>query len=269
MNAPVDRTVTSADGTVLAVTEVGSGPAVVVVAGAFDHRGTPYIQALSGVLAERHRVITYDRRGRGTSGDTDPWAIERESEDLRAIVESVDGPVTGVGVCVGVGVVLHGIAAGVPLDGALLWEPPYRASVDPHAEDVVFADTLDEHVAAGRRGAAVRAFLAQVLGIPMGQIAGVRLKPTLWRALLADAHVLPRDVRMLNGLSIPERVLASVGVPVLVASGTESPDWMGPAARAAAEAIPGSDHTVVPGQGHVPDAEAIGALLDRVRAAQH
>ena len=269
MLAPVDRTVVSADGTVLAVSEAGSGPAVVVVGGAFDHRGTPYLDRVVHALSGDHRVVTYDRRGRGASGDTDTWAIDREADDFRAVTESLASPVTAVGICVGVGVVLHGIASGAPVDAALLWEPPYRASVDPHAEDVVFADVLDEHVAAGRRGAAVRAFLAQVLDVPMGQIAGLRLKPTLWRALLADAHVLARDVRMLNGLAIPERALASVGVPVLVASGTDSPSWMGPAARAAAEAIPGSEHTVVPGQGHVPDPEALGALLARVRTAQH
>lgn len=269
MLAPVDRTVVSADGTVLAVSEAGSGPAVVVVGGAFDHRGTPYLDRVVHALSGDHRVVTYDRRGRGASGDTDTWALDREADDFRAVTESLASPVTAVGICVGVGVVLHGIASGAPVDAALLWEPPYRASVDPHAEDVVFADVLDEHVAAGRRGAAVRAFLAQVLDVPMGQIAGLRLKPTLWRALLADAHVLARDVRMLNGLAIPERALASVGVPVLVASGTDSPSWMGPAARAAAEAIPGSEHTVVPGQGHVPDPEALGALLARVRTAQH
>ncbi|MCJ1712782.1 alpha/beta fold hydrolase [Curtobacterium sp. VKM Ac-2922] len=269
MTAPVDRTVVSADGTVLAVSEAGAGPAVVIVGGAFHHRGTPYVDRLVDLLAADHRVITYDRRGRGASGDSDTWAIERESDDFRAVVESADAPVTTIGICVGVGVVLHGIAAGAPVDGAVLWEPPYRASVDPHAEDVVFADVLDEHVAAGRRGAALRAYLAQVIGMPMGQIAGLRLKSGLWRTLLADAHVLPRDVRMLNGLAIPERVLASVGVPVLVASGTESPDWMAPASRAAVEAIPGSVHVTVPGQAHVPDAEVLASLLDRARTAQH
>jgi pimeloyl-ACP methyl ester carboxylesterase len=269
MHASADRTVVSADGTVIAVSDTGSGPAVVVVGGAFDHRGSPAVRALVDVLASDHRVVTYDRRGRGASGDTAPWSIDREADDLRAVVDSIADQVTAVGICVGAGVVLHGIAAGVPVDGALLWEPPYRASVDPHAEDVLFADTLDEHIAAGRRGAAVRAFLAQVLGVPMGQVAGLRLKPTLWRSLLADAHVLARDVRMLNGLAIPERVLAAVGVPVLVASGTGSPDWMASAARAAAEAIPGSEHTVLRGQGHVPDPEVLGSLLTRVRAAQH
>ncbi|WIB77357.1 alpha/beta fold hydrolase [Curtobacterium sp. MCPF17_002] len=266
MDQHVDRTVVSADGTVIAVSDVGTGPALVVVAGAFDHHGTPFPTGHAGALSGRYRVITYDRRGRGASGDTEPWAIEREVEDLAAVVADVEGPVTALGVCVGAGVVLHGLAAGVPIDAAVLYEPPYRATVDPHADDVVFADILDEHVAAGRRAQAVRAFLAHVLGLPMGQITALRLKGALWRSLVVDAHVLSRDVRMLNLLAVPDRVAAAIGVPVLVAAGGTGLEWMRQAARAVVEAVPGSEYTELPGQGHVPDPEAIGQVLDRVTA---
>ncbi|MBF4614370.1 alpha/beta fold hydrolase [Curtobacterium sp. VKM Ac-1376] len=264
MLPPVDRTVVSSDGTAIAVSEAGSGPAVVVVGGAFDHRGTPYVDRLVAELGAAHRVVTYDRRGRGGSGDTAPWSIEREVDDLRAVVESVGAPTTAVGICVGAGVVLHGLATGLPVDGAVLWEPPYRASVDPHADDVVFADLLDEHVAAGRRAQAVRGFLAQVLGIPMGQITAIRLKGALWRSLVVDAHVLSREVRVMNGLAVPERVAAAVGVPVLVGAGGDGLEWMRGAARAVVEAVPGSEYTEVPGQGHVPDPATLATLIDRV-----
>lgn len=266
MHQHVDRTVVSADGTALAVSDGGAGPAVVFVGGAFDHHGTPYVERLSAELRSRYRVVTYDRRGRGASGDTEPWSIEREVEDLAAVVADVDGPVTALGMCVGAGVVLHGLASGVPLDAALLYEPPYRATVDPHADDVVFADGLDEHVAAGRRAQAVRAFLGQVLGVPMGQVTALRLKGSLWRSLVADAHVLSRDVRVLNLLAVPERVAAAVGVPVLVAAGGGSLEWMRQAARALVEAVPGSEYAELPGQGHVPEPEAIGRALDRFTA---
>jgi len=266
MDQHVDRTVVSADGTVIAVSDAGTGPALVVVGGAFDHHGTPYLTGLASTLRDRYRVVTYDRRGRGASGDTDPWSIDREVEDLAAVVASVGGPVSALGLCVGAGVVLHGLAGGVPLDAAVLWEPPYRATVDPHADDVVFADLLDEHVAVGRRAQAVRAFLAHVLGVPMGQITALRLKGALWRSLVVDAHVLSRDVRVLNGLAIPERVAAAVGVPVLVGAGGDGLEWMRQAARAVVEAVPGSEYAEVPGQGHVPEPEAIGHVLDRFLA---
>ncbi|WP_144711549.1 alpha/beta fold hydrolase [Curtobacterium pusillum] len=264
MHQHVDRTVVSADGTAIAVSDAGTGPTLVVVGGAFDHHGSPFLTGLTAGLRDRHRVVTYDRRGRGASGDTEPWTIGREVEDLAAVVASIEGPVTALGVCVGAGVVLHGLAGGVPLDAAVLWEPPYRASVDPHVDDVVFADVLDEHVAGGRRAHAVRAFLAHVLGVPMGQITALRLKGGLWRSLVVDAHVLSRDVRVLNGLAIPERVAAAVGVPVLVAAGGDGLEWMRRAARALVEAVPGSEYLEVPGQGHVPDPEAIGRLLARL-----
>jgi pimeloyl-ACP methyl ester carboxylesterase len=266
MFPPVDRTVVSSDGTTIAVSEAGDGPAIVVVGGAFDHRGTPYLDRLVAELGSAHRVVTYDRRGRGASGDSASWAIEREVDDLRAVVESIGAPTTAVGICVGAGVVLHGLATGVPVDGAVLWEPPYRASVDPHADDVVFADLLDEHVGAGRRTQAVRGFLTQVLGVPMGQVTALRLKGSLWRSLVVDAHVLSREVRVLNGLAVPERVAAAVGVPVLVGAGGDGLEWMRRAARAVVDAVPGSEYTEVPGQGHVPAPAALGALIDRVRS---
>lgn len=266
MDQHADRTVVSPDGTVIAVSDAGAGSALVVVGGAFDHHGTPLLAGLTADLRDRYRVVAYDRRGRGASGDTEPWSIEREVEDLAAVVASIDGPVSALGLCVGAGVVLHGLAGGVPLDAAVLWEPPYRASVDPHADDVVFADVLVEHVAVGRRAQAVRAFLAQVLGVPMGQITALRLKGALWRSLVVDAHVLGRDVRVLNGLAIPERTAAAVGVPVLVAAGGEGLEWMRAAARAVVDAVPGSEYVEVPRQGHVPEPEAIGHLLDRFTA---
>lgn len=280
----LDRMVRSADGTPIAVSEAGSGPTLLVVGGAWDHHGTPALDRQVAALADRYRVVTYDRRGRGASGDTAPWSIDREVEDMAAVVASLDGmaagartaapstlrvggPVDALGTCVGAGLLLRGLAAGVPLRRAVLWEPPYRATVDPHADDVLFPDVLDEHVAAGRRAQAVRAFLGQVLGVPLAHITAARLKPTLWRALLADAHVLARDVRVLGGLAVPERVAAAVGVPVLVAAGDAGPEWMRGAAAALAEALPGSRFLVVPGQGHVADPTVLGHLVDRFAEA--
>jgi len=76
--------------------------------------------------------------------------------------------------------------------------------------------------------------------------------------------VLSRDVRMLNGLAIPERVAAAVGVPVVVTAGGDGLEWMRQAARAVVEAVPGSEYVELPGQGHVPDPESIGRVLDRL-----
>jgi pimeloyl-ACP methyl ester carboxylesterase len=262
MNQTAERAVTSADGTEIAVSESGSGPALVIVGGAFDHRGTPYVDRMVAALSDRYRVVTYDRRGRGASGDTTPWTVDREVEDLAAVVHATDGPANLLGICVGAAVVLHSVARGVPVDRAVLYEPPYRASVDPRTDDVVFADRLDEMVASGRRSAAVRAFLTRVLGFPFVAVSALPLKPSLWKALLADAGVLGRDVRVLGGLVIPERVLAAIGVPVLVTAGTAGQGWAQAAALAVVDAVPGATHAVVDGQGHVPDPTSLGPVLD-------
>ncbi|PYY62331.1 MULTISPECIES: alpha/beta fold hydrolase [unclassified Curtobacterium] len=265
MTTSTGRSVTSADGTQIAVSSSGSGPVLVLVGGAFDHRGTPYVDAVVAAFSDRYRVVTYDRRGRGQSGDTRPWSVEREVDDLAAVVADADGPVDLLGICVGAAVVLHAVAAGVPVGRVVLYEPPYRASADARADDVLFADRLDEMIAGGRRAAAVRAYLTRVLGVPMLQVSAVPLKPKLWKALLADAGVLGRDVRVLGGLVVPERVLAAIGVPVLVAAGTAGAVWARGAARAVVESVPGSTSVVLEGQGHVPDPvvlkEAVDAFL--------
>ncbi|PZE69750.1 alpha/beta hydrolase [Curtobacterium sp. MCBD17_021] len=262
MTTTAERSVLSPDGTRIAVSSSGSGPALVLVGGAFDHRGTPYVDAIVATFSDRYRVVTYDRRGRGQSGDTRPWSVEREVEDLAAVVADVGAPVDLLGICVGAAVVLHAVAAGVPAGRVVLYEPPYRASVDAHADDVLFADRLDEMIAGGRRAAAVRAYLTRVLGVPMLQVSAVPLKPKLWKALLADAAVLGRDVRVLGGLVVPERVLAAIGVPVLVAAGTAGAVWARGAARAVVDTVPGSTSVVLEGQGHVPDPAVLRGAVD-------
>jgi pimeloyl-ACP methyl ester carboxylesterase len=262
MTTTAERSVRSADGTRIAVSSSGDGPALVLVGGAFDHRGTPYVDGLVAAFSDRYRIVTYDRRGRGQSEDTRPWSVEREVEDLAAVIADVDAPADLLGLCVGAGVVLHAVAAGVPVGRVVLYEPPYRASVDARADDVLFADRLDEMIASGRRAAAVRAYLTRVLGVPMLQVSAVPLKPKLWKALLADAGVLGRDVRVLGGLVVPERVLAAVGVPVLVAAGTTGAAWARSAADAVVETVPGSTAVVVDGQGHVPDPRILRGVVD-------
>ncbi|PYY34350.1 alpha/beta hydrolase [Curtobacterium sp. MCPF17_011] len=268
MTTTADRSVLSADGTRIAVSSSGDGPALVVVGGAFDHRGTPFVDGVVAAFSDRYRVVTYDRRGRGASGDTRPWSVTREIEDLAAVVADVGAPVDLLGICVGAAVVLHAVATGVPVGRAVLYEPPYRASVDAHADDVLFADRLDEMIAGGRRAAAVRAYLTRVLGVPMLQVSAVPLKPKLWKALLADAGVLGRDVRVLSGLVVPERALAAVGIPVLVAAGTSGPTWTRAAARAVVETVPGSTSVVLEGQGHVPDPAVLRSTVDDFLQAQ-
>src|SRR3954468_3399094 len=127
----VEKT-TSTDGTTIAYDVWGDGPAVVIVGGAFNDRNTwaELAQALAG---QGLRAVSYDRRGRGDSGDTPPYAVEREVEDLRAVIHDVqpDGPVFAHGGSSGGGVLLRAVAAGVPVTRVSLPEPPYRIQGAP------------------------------------------------------------------------------------------------------------------------------------------
>lgn len=275
MTTPADRTVVSADGTSIAVREIDSvsgtasiadlaKPALVIVGSVFDDVGSPMLTTLATRLSERFRVVLFDRRGRGGSGDTLPWSREREVEDVAAVLESLGGgPVHVLGLCTGAGLVLQALGAGVPFDRAVVYEPPYRAAAEPDQDDLTFAVQLDEMLEAGRRSAALRAFLVRVLGVPVTHVTALRLRPAAWRRMLRVAPTLPRDWRMMTGLGIPERVLSAIGVPVLVAAGTDSADWLKLAARAVVEAVPDSEHTVLIDQGHVADPEVLASEVER------
>lgn len=272
MDTSADRTVVSADGTSIVVREVRVGtpsiadlvkPPIVVIGSVFDRVGTPYITGLAERLAQRFRVFLYDRRDSTPRPQNVPWSVEREIGDLDAVVRSIDGEVSLLGLCTGGGLALRSIAAGLPVRGAVVYETPYRSASDPDEDDVLLAVRLDEMLAAGRRSSALRAFLVRVLGLPVGQVTAMRLRPAQWRKLLTMAAALPREVRVMTGLAIPEQVFAGIGVPVLVAAGTDSPDWMKLAVRAVVEAVPGSEHTVLRDQGHIADAEVLAAAVER------
>lgn len=253
--APVERTVTSADGTTIAVSTAGQGPAVVLVAGPFDHRGFGALTATAEALAEHFTVTWYDRRGRGDSGGGVADA-HREVEDLEAVVAAVGGTPSAIGLCAGAGLVLLAAAAGVPVDRVVAWEPPYRASVDPRFPD---AGRIGRLVGAGRRGAAVRFFLRRVLGTPWLAPVVLRTQRPVWAGLLAGAATLPNDVAVMTGFAVPADTFARITTPVLVMTGGSSPDWLKLATHAAVEALPGSEHTVLQDQGHVVDGVALAA----------
>jgi pimeloyl-ACP methyl ester carboxylesterase len=254
-NAPADRlgpderTVVSADGTRIAMTVVGSGPALVLVPGAFDHRTFGPFAELAAVLSEQFSVAYYDRRGRGGSGDTAPYAIGREVEDLRAVIDGLGGSALAIGICSGAGLVLSALAAGAPISRAVVWEPPYRVE----SEGIAHEDRLRTLLESGRKATAVRFFLTRVLGLTWARALAIRSRPAVWRGLLDAAPTLPREVAIMNGLSIPERTFASIAAPVLVTVGSASPDWMKLASLAVVQALHGSAHTVLQDQTHDVD----------------
>jgi pimeloyl-ACP methyl ester carboxylesterase len=248
---PALQTVVSADGTTIAYErDAGSGagpgerPALVIVTGAFNNRASS--ASLAAGLRGRFDVYRLDRRGRGDSGDTPPWSIAREVEDLAAVIAATGTTPFVYGHSSGAALALEAAAAAVPMRRLVAYEPPYVGGGGAHGSQ---ADELAGLVAEGRLQDAVVAFLRGT-DAPPGAIEAARRSPR-WPAMVALAPTLPYDVRLANGGEVPVQRLGSVAVPVLAAGGGLSPDWALRAADAVAAAVPDGRARLVEAQTHL------------------
>src|SRR5215471_9006287 len=248
-------TVTSADGTTIAFDRFGDGPPVIMAAAAFNTRsGT---EPLAMALAPHFTVLNYDRRGRGDSGDTAPYAVGREIDDLAALIAAAGGSAALFGHSSGATLALKAAAAGLPITRLVLYEPPFRTGEGHPGLPADFAAQLAELVAAGRRGDAVELYQTTAVGIPPDVVEQLRHAP-FRPALEAIAHTLAYDAAIVGDLSLPAGLLATVAAPALVITGETSPRFLRDAAQAAAAALPNGQLAVLPGQTHDlnPDATA-------------
>jgi pimeloyl-ACP methyl ester carboxylesterase len=259
------NTVISKDGTRIAFDRAGSGPPVVIVGGAFSYRRYPMLAKLSELLAERFTVINYDRRGRGDSTDTAPYAVQREIEDLAALIEAAGGPAFVFGISAGGVLALRAAAAGVDVARLAIYQPPFLVDSAGSLPPAGFAAHLAGLLGSGRRSAAVRYFMTRGMGAPAFFIAMMRLLP-LWSRLKAVANTLPYDFAIMgdtvSGKPLDAREWAGVGVPTLVLSGGKSPARVGVVARAAAEVLPKAEHRVLSGQGLAVAPAALAPVLE-------
>lgn len=244
----------SADGTPIAVSRTGDGPALVMVdpAGAF-HGLRPMAGAIPA-LAKRFAVHTYDRRGRGDSGDAPEYTPEREVEDLAAVVELAGGEAFVYGFSSGCAVALRAAAAGLAVPRVALLEPPFHVD---EPGDAAFTAELRGLIERGERGAAVE-FFNRGVGVPDEFIAQLREHPE-WPGLEAMAHTFLYDVAVTASMS--SDLLAAVKPPVLVLNSDGSDDYLRGAARDVASRLPAGEHREVPGDWHGVDDTALAELL--------
>lgn len=241
------QTVTSADGTPIAVETAGSGPAVILLGGAFNDRST--VGGLASVLAPSFTVHRYDRRGRGDSGDTPPSAVEREFEDLAAVIAHAGGHAHVFGHSSGAVLALEAATRGVAIDRLVAYEPPYVVA-DREAPAADLPDRVRALLAAGRPGDAAALFLTESAAVPGFVVNGMRSSPE-WGWMEALAPSLPYDMALFSpGQGLPAARLAAVAVPTLVLDGGESPAWMRAAAAAVAAAVPGARAETIAGEDH-------------------
>jgi pimeloyl-ACP methyl ester carboxylesterase len=260
----MDQNTISRDGTSIAYQRTGQGPVVVLVSGAMSTGGT--VAPLAVPLSERFDVLVYDRRGRGASGDTAPYAVAREVEDLAALIETAGGEASLCGVSSGGALVLEAAASGLPVRRVAVYETPFADFLDGGAEgNAEYTRSLDAALAEGRRGDAVELFL-RMTGMGEEMIQGARQSP-MWPGMESVAPTLAYDNAVMAGGLVPRERLASITVPVLAVAGGASPEWMREGTRAVAEAAPKGSYRVLEGQTHMVDPTALAPVLTEFFAA--
>ncbi len=250
------QTVQSADGTTIAYEKSGTGPALIVSGGAFNTRMSP--GALVPLLAAHFSVYVYDRRGRGDSTDTQPYAIAREIEDLAALIDAAGGSAMVYGHSSGAVLALEAAASGLPITKLVAYEPPFTAEENGQGS-LVWSDDVRAAAAAGDRETAATLFLVGIGADPEG-VAALSRQPW-WPGMLGVAHTLPYDLDLVgDGLVHTDRI-GKIAAPTLLIDGADSPPWAGTAASVAAATIPGARQLTLDGQDHNVDPAALAPVL--------
>lgn len=244
--------VTSRDGTTIAYDRLGEGQPIILVDGALCSRSFGPMPKLAPLLAQHFTVFSYDRRGRGDSEDTAPYAVEREVEDIEALVKEAGGSAYVYGLSSGAALALEAAKRLQGIKKLALFEAPFivDGSRPPIPEN--YLPQLNELIASDRRGAAVKLFM-KLVGVPAIFVALMRFMPA-WSKLTAVAHTLPYDITIVKdnerGKPLPADRWASVTVPTLVVVGGKSPVWMRHAMQALAEVLANAQRHTLAGQTH-------------------
>jgi pimeloyl-ACP methyl ester carboxylesterase len=249
--------VVSRDGTTIGYEQSGVGAAVILVSGMLDYLANTQLATL---LAPHFTVFRYDRRGHGKSGDTAPWSLEREVEDLAAVIEAAGGSACVFGSS-GNGIfVLE--ASHKLLDRITklaVWEPPYIVDTSRPPLPVDYQTQLAALLAQERRGDMVELFMTKAVGMPAEFVTPMRGQP-FWNAFEAAAHTLCYDAAITGNFALPVERMATLTLPTLVMDGGTTP-WLHHGAQALMEALPNAQLRTLDGQPHNADPTVLVPVL--------
>ncbi|WP_433359368.1 alpha/beta fold hydrolase [Actinoplanes sp. CA-142083] len=256
-------TVTSADGTTITYETHGAGPALILVDGAMCYRDNGPNRGLATALADTFTVYLYDRRGRGESGDTEPWTEDREIDDLQAVLTAAGGQASVLGTSSGA-VLAADAAAKLPgITRLALYEPPFIVDNTRAPREATFIADTEDLIAKGDRSGAIKKFMKHV-GVPAAIVHIMAFTPP-WKRLKSVAHTLPYDLRILGdtgrGAPLDPARWHAVTAPALVMDGGKSPQYMRNAAKAFSEALPDARYRTIPGQTHIVKAAALAPVV--------
>jgi pimeloyl-ACP methyl ester carboxylesterase len=261
--SPFVGKVFSKDGTAIAFHRIGNGPPVILIDGALCYRGMGQSGQLAELLAQHFTVFTYDRRGRGSSGDTPPYAVEREVEDIATLLSEAGGAAFVWGTSSGAVLAVEAANRLSGIKKLALYEAPFIVD-DTRPTTGDDWDRISAAVAADRRSDAVKLFL-KLVGVPGFVRMLMPLMIPVWSKLKAVAHTLPYDGAIVRenqrGKPLPASRWASVTIPALVMDGGNSPAWMLHANRAFASVLPNAQYRTLKGQTHMLKPKAHAPVL--------
>ncbi len=260
------QTVTSKDGTTIAFDKVGSGPATILVNGAMAYRAfDPSLAQLAELLGKHFTVYNYDRRGRGDSGDTQPFAKEREIEDLQALVEDAGGRAIVFGFSSGAVLSLDAAALNPGVTKAGVYEPALIVDDSRQPVPADYTQHLTRLAAEGKRDEAVEYFMTQAVGIPAEYIGGMKQDQATWSGMTGVAHTIAYDAafvgNVMQGKPLPTDRWAKFTLPVLVVDGGASDAWVHHAADALANVLPHASRQTLEGQTHMVDPTVLAPVI--------
>lgn len=257
-------TTLSKDGTKIAYDKTGQGPALILVAGAFQDRMA--MSSYAEPLSKQFTVYNYDRRGRGESGDTQPYAIESEIEDIDALIQEAGGSAFVFGGSSGGVLTLDAAAHGLNITKLAVYEPPFVVddSREPSPENIV--DQLKDLIASGRRGDAAEIFMTKGSLMPADMVAGMRTQP-FWPSVEAVAQTLVYDAMIMDGTMrgrpLPMDRWRAVTIPTLVIYGGAGPAWSRNAAEALIELLPHAERQTLEAEFHTLTPEVLTRVLEQ------
>jgi len=257
------RTVQSADGTRIAFDRQGGGPPLILVDGALCYRDSGPSKPLATLLARHFTVFTYDRRGRGESGDTAPYDVQREVEDIDALIQEAGGSALVYGISSGAALALEAANRGLAITRLALYEAPFIVDATRTPVPDEYVTRLLQLVGSNRRADVVSHFM-KIVGVPRFVIPLMRLMPA-WSKLKGVAHTVPYDTAIVvehqRGKPLPANRWRAATMPTLVVAGSKSPLWMRNAMQALAGVLPNATLHHLAGQTHMVRPSVLAPLL--------
>jgi pimeloyl-ACP methyl ester carboxylesterase len=254
--------VVSKDGTRIAYERLGGGPAVVLIDGAMCSRAFGPMPKIAALLKEHFTVYLYDRRGRGESGDTQPYSKAREVDDIDALVRAAGGSAFAVGLSSGAALALEAAASGIRIEKLAVYEPPFMPDDAARHAQADHEGKLKALVADGERGAAVKYFMRDMVSVPAPVVLMMQLMRGIWGKLKAVAHTLPYDAAIMGDWQVPAPRLGGVRTPTLAMCGGKTERRLKRAVEELVKVLPNVRQETLPGQTHnVSAAVLVPALV--------